>query len=206
MAGSVTVATPPSVEPVTLAEARQHLRLVATGSPETHPDDDFVSRAIASARRMAENFTNRAFVETTYAWRFDRFESESVELSLPVGAGRAVDAITYIDKNGDSQSFTDFAFLATDNGGRIAPNVDKTWPDARGSLGDVTITFRAGYAPTGDSPPDYRANIPDDIKNAILFAVGHLYENRSSVVLDTNATKVPMAFEHILWPYRIAGL
>lgn len=206
MVGSVTVATAPPVEPVTLAEAREHLRLVATGSPESHPDDDFVSRAIAAARRMAESFTNRAFVETTFTWRFDRFASDSVELSLPIGAGLSVDSISYIDQNGDSQAFTDFVFLATETGGRLAPATDKSWPDVRGSLGDVTITFKAGYSPTNDSPPDYRANVPDDIKHAILFAVGHFYENRESVMVDVNPAKVPMTFEDILWPHRISGL
>lgn len=203
---SVSVATAPTVEPVTLAEAREHLRLVATGSPASHPDDDFISRAIAAARRMAENFTNRAFVETTFAWRFDRFASDDQELTLPIGAGISVESIGYVDLNGDAQTFTDFAFLASDTGGRIAPATDKVWPDVRGSLGDVTITFKAGYAPTGDSPPDYRANVPDDIKNAILFAVGHLYEHRSAINIGNITSKIPMTFEHILWPHRISGL
>lgn len=206
MLGNVSVATGPTVEPVTLAEARDHLRLVATGGPAAHPDDDLISRAIAAARRMAENFTNRAFVETTFAWRFDRFMSDDEELTLPIGPAISVESVGYVDLNGDAQTFTDFAFLATDNGGRLAPATDKVWPDVRGSLGDVTITFKAGYAPTNDSPPDYRANVPQDIKNAILLAVGHMYENRSAVVVDSDAVKLPMAFEHILWPYRISGL
>lgn len=206
MAGNVSVATAPTVEPVTLAEAREHCRLVASGSPESHPDDDFLTRAIQAARQMAENFTGRAFVETTFSWRFDRFSSDDVELSIPVGPGRSIVSISYVDTAGDDQTFTDYAFVATDNGGRLAPASGKSWPDVRGSLGDVTITFKAGYEPTSDSPPDYRANVPVVIKNAILFAVGHFYQNRSSVEVDVNPAKVPMTFEHILWPYRISGL
>lgn len=206
VAGNVSVATAPTVEPVTLAEAREHCRLVASGSPESHPDDDFLTRAIKAARQMAENFTGRAFVETQYTWRFDRFTSSRIELSLPVGPGRSVDSISYVDDDGTTQTFTDFVLVATDTGGRLAPTTLKSWPDSRGSLGDVTITFKAGYAPTSDSPPDYRANVPADIKNAILFAVGHMYTNRSSVEVDVNPEKVPMAFEHMLWPYRLSGL
>lgn len=201
---SVSVLTPPTTEPVTLEQAREHCRLVASGSPPSHPDDGYLTTAITAARTVAENFTGRAFVQTIYEWRFDRFASDDVELYLPVGAGISVDSIEYVDADGNTQTFTDYAFVGTNTGGRLTATT--AWPDARGNAGDVTVTFTAGYAPTDDSPPDLVANVPASIKHAILFLVGHFYYNRVAVEVDVSPSKVPMTFEHILWPYRIPGL
>lgn len=39
-------------------------------------------------------------------------------------------------------------------------------------------------------------------KAAVLLMVGHLYENRQSVVTGTIATEIPMAARYLLWPLR----
>lgn len=52
----------------------------------------------------------------------------------------------------------------------------------------VQCTYTAGYAPAG-SPPDYRANVPQAIKSAMLLMVQRLYDemepNRMKVLNDT---------------------
>ena len=46
----------PSTEPVTLAEARAHLRLDTFGSPPAHPEDDLISLYISAARQFCEDY------------------------------------------------------------------------------------------------------------------------------------------------------
>jgi len=61
--------------------------------------------------------------------------------------------------------------------------------------------------------PLYAERVPDDVDSglvitpsitaAILLITGHLYENREEVVTGTIATRLPMASESLMWPYRL---
>ena len=51
----------PSTEPVTLAEARAHLRLDTFGSPPAHPEDDLISLYISAARQFCEDMDCAGF-------------------------------------------------------------------------------------------------------------------------------------------------
>lgn len=205
MTRSLLETSAPSVEPVTLAQARSQCRLVASGSPPTHPDDDQLEIYIAAARSAAEDFCNRPFVQRSIAWRFDRFDSDNQQLKIPTGQVRSITSISYVDTDGNPQSFTDFTFLPTNLGGILVPDYNFEWPDVRGHLGDVTITFVAGYEDDGASPPDLTANIPVPIKSAILLYTAHLYMNREAVT-DGAKNEMPLGVRDLLWPYRIPGL
>jgi len=204
---ALNVKTKPPVEPVTLEEARNHCRLYATGSPESHPDDAFLERAIQAARENAEDFMQRAIIETEYEWSFDQFPHNADQLVLPANPALSVESIAYTDTEGNAQTVTGFVTQLTRAESVVVPAFGQSWPDSRGYLGDVTVTFKAGYAPdAASSPTDYRANVPASIKNAILLLVGHLYENRESVNIGNITSKVPMTFESLLWPHRIVGV
>ena len=202
---TVTVKTAPPVEPVTLAEARSHLRLVASGSPASHPDDTYVERLIAAARNNAEGYMGRTIIETEYEWKFNQFPSLDASLVFPRDTVLSVQSIAYIDDNGDSQSFTDYSTSFADYKSIIVPSYGNEWPVVRGHLNDITITFKAGYA-ADSSPTDYRANVPEAIKQAILLLVGHFYENREQVMTDVRPEQLPMGFQWLLHPYRVPGL
>lgn len=205
----VNVATAPPAEPITLAEARAQCRLVPDQSlsPPAHPDDDQLTSMIAAARQTAEKFMRRAIVETVYEWKFDDFPSRSDQaLQIPRNSVISVDSISYTDDNGDTQTFTQFTTLLGPADSVILPAFEQSWPDCRGHLGDVTVTFKAGFAPTDDSPPDYRANVPEDIKSALKLLVAHLYYNRSAVEIDVSPSELPMGVKALLWPYRIVGV
>lgn len=200
----VSVKTAPPVEPVTLEEARSHLRLVARGSPASHPDDDTIESAIQAAREHAESFMWRSIVETEFEWRFDDFPANSsTALVLPRNPALSVSSISYKDSDGADQAFTDYTLSLGDARSFIVPDYNESWPEARGHTNDVTVTFKAGYAMEPGSPDDYRANVPAAIKRAILFLVGHMYENRESVTVGAQAMKVPQTFENLLWPHRV---
>ncbi len=74
--------TPPATEPVTLAEAKVHLRL------ETALDDDYVTALISAARQYTEQVCWRALVTQTWELVLDSFQGED---TLELGArGRRV--------------------------------------------------------------------------------------------------------------------
>jgi hypothetical protein len=55
------------VEPVTLAEAKLHLRI------DSSDDDDLISALITTARKWAEDYCDRTFVESRYTMMLDSF-------------------------------------------------------------------------------------------------------------------------------------
>lgn len=189
--------TEPAYEPVTLERARQHLRLVATGSTESHPDDDLVSDYITAARVMAEKFTDRYIVQREMELRADRF---STRMTLPVAPVVSIDSIEYTDTDGASQTFTDYTVDLNAEPATI--KIDSP-PDIEEDT-KVVITVTAGYR-SGESPASADL-VPQTIKQAILMLVGHFYENRETVNIGNITSKVPMAFEALLWPHRLAGV
>lgn len=64
--------TPPSAEPITLAEARLHLK-VDVGAGGTSADDSLIQSWITSARIEAETWTERSIPAQTWLLTLDRF-------------------------------------------------------------------------------------------------------------------------------------
>jgi len=70
--------TPPAVEPVTLDEAKAHLRL------DSNEDDTYVSALIAAARERVELFLRRALITQTFEFTLDGFPaSPSLSSRIP---------------------------------------------------------------------------------------------------------------------------
>lgn len=201
MTWTIKQTTEPDYQPVTLSEARDHLRLVATGSPASHPDDSTVEAYIKAATGYAEDRTNKVFAQRTFTLKRNDFERY---MELPIFPVLSVDSITYIDNEGANQTMDASNYQTiTDRIPALikledVPSVDED------TLNAVTITVTAGFE-SDNSPPD-ADKIPDSIKQAVKLMVGHFYENRESVVIGDSVSSVPFATDALLWPHRIIGL
>lgn len=57
------------------------------------------------------------------------------------------------------------------------------------------VTYDTGY----ESLDDDEWNAPEDIKQAVLIAVGHWFENREAVVVGATSTgELPLAFSYLI--------
>lgn len=178
----------PGVEPVTLAEARAHLRVTAT-------DEDWLIQAhIIAARRRAESLTHRRLVTQTWDWFLDRFPCW--EMEVPFGQLQSVTSVKYLDTAGVEQTLagTEYLVDAKSDPGRITPAYGKVWPTTRAQMNAVTIRFVCGYG--------LADRVPWEIRAAILLMVGHLFEHREDVS-DFQAFALPDGAEMLLAPYRI---
>lgn len=184
----------PAVEPVTLEQARLHLRLDAIDS-NGHPDDPLVEGLISAAREWSESFTGQTLAGIGYELRLDEF-TDSIE--LPVKPVREVTEITYVDADDVTQTvdpelyelsadpFAPILTAATTNG----------WPEGT----DVRISFTAGYLPEADSSG--LPFVPASIRAAMLLIIGHLYANREETTAQAMEL-LPMGVKSLLRPYRI---
>jgi uncharacterized phiE125 gp8 family phage protein len=181
----ITLDQPPE-EPVTLTDVYATLRLTPYGSPLSHPHDTMLRRMITTARIQAENHTHRTFVYQRLLLVTDRFPTRGwIELLNPPVI--EVRSVGYYDADGVLNTVDTDEYTVTDT--RVprvhfgtafwAPNVayhHYFFPELNQPLADtVRIEYIAGYDPVG-SPPDYVANVPAPIKDAILVGVQLLYD------------------------------
>lgn len=157
------VKTQPTTEPVSVTEAKAHLRIDDTDS------DTYIEGLIKAARQMCEHYTGLSFITQTREAIMDKFPCGSKDISLPYGPVISVTSVTYTDSDGDAVPLTANDDYRVDiYGGRIQA-VDG-WFDTDGSNNAVIVEYVAGYANA--------AAVPQVIKQAILFQVAAMYENR----------------------------
>lgn len=189
---SLTVKTAPAAEPITLAEAKTHCRIL----DDVTDQDALISALIVAAREWCENYCRRSFVRRTLELRMDAFCGA---LKLPRGP---VSSITSVKANGVE---VDAAVYESDlyaMPARVCPAFGQTWPVVQPELNAVLIEYVAGYDPDSASPTDHAANVPDSVKAAMKLIVAHLYEQRE---LSANSAifEVPFAVKALLAPFEV---
>jgi len=185
--------TPPAVEPITLDQAKDHLRVTNT------TDDALISTLIAAARRFAEGYCRRALITQVWDLYVDKFpDAVRGVLEIPFGELQAVTSVTYYDADGALQTLSASLYQveAIREPARIRPIATETWPATYDQMNAVTVRFTAGY---GDAPGD----VPEQVVQAMLMLIGHLYENRESSSRAAVITEIPMGTEYLLDPYII---
>jgi len=187
-------------EQITLEEARLHLRLDATGSPPTHPDDDLVDALITAARESAQIYTGVAIASQTYQLALDAFPAADIQLDVwPVSS---ITSITYVDQNGATQTLasTEYGLDEYNRPSHIHLKYQKAWPSTRAQPNAVLITFVAGFT-DHISPNTYPT--PLSIKQAMLLTIGHLYANREAINVGNIVTEIPLGATYLLTQHRI---
>jgi len=179
-------------EPLTLEDARAHIRAYSDVTAE----DSLIESLITAARAYAENFTNRVLLTQTWDLVLDAFPAGILE--LPQAPLQSIDSVLYIDSDGAEQTLAASAYKvdAVTDPGRVAPAYGALWPMTRAEPNAVTIRFVAGYG-------DAAAAVPMPIKQAMLLMVGHLYQNREAVQAEGDFYRLPLGVEALLSPYRV---
>lgn len=170
------VITQPTSEPVTLDEAKAHLRV------DGSDDDTYITMLIKVARQVCEAYSGRSFITQDREVKLDRFPCGRF-ISLPYGPIQEVTDFTYIDSNGDVIPMTENTDYRVDLRSGI-PRLEYVtswpnplWPTGSTEFNSVTIAYTAGYANDDHDP------VPEVIKQAMLMTIGSLYENRQDEVV-----------------------
>lgn len=188
---SLTQITAPAVEPVTLAEVKDHCRV------EHDLDDALIEGLITAARELVEQRTGRALITQQWQWSLDAF---AAVLCPPRPPLQSVDSITYVDTDGTTQTLspTEYRVDTATQPGRITEAYGKTWPAIRSVTGAVQITFTAGYG-------DYENTVPRALRQAMLLLIGGWYENREAVA-PVQLMAIPFAVDALLSPHRLVAI
>lgn len=176
----------PSTEPVTLTEAKNHLRV------EHSEDDTLITGLISAARDWVEKYTNRFWASADFKLVYDDFPNDDYPMDLSLPDITAVSSIDYLDDNQAAGSISSGTTLDTD---RRQLRYNTTWPETWQSKA-VILTVTAGKD-AGASPSE----VPEAIKSAILLVLADLYEHRAQQT-NMQLYKNPAA-EMLAHPHRV---
>lgn len=165
----LTVITPPAEEPVTLAAAKDFLRIGHDG------EDELVTRLIESARARIEQEAGLALVTQTL--RVDWFAWPSTLAGRGVLLPRRpVTSVILVETVSADDDRTDQTNRFRLDCGRLGL---RPWSQAPiiGTDGFVEVTFEAGFGVADD--------VPGDLQEALLRLVGILYNARGPSGVET---------------------
>jgi len=146
---------------------------------------------------LVEAQTWRALVTQTWDLCLDAWPTDAF-IELPYPPVQSVTSITYTDADGIVTTLptTEYGVDTAADPGRVTLKYGKSWPGVTlGTVNPIVVRFVAGYGAA--------VTVPYLLKQAMLFLVGHYYENREAVTFQTGApVRVPLAVESILLLYR----
>jgi uncharacterized phiE125 gp8 family phage protein len=184
--------TAPAAEPLTLTEAKLHLRVEHT------TDDDLITALIQAARERAEHLLGRVLITQTWARVLDAFPAVEIELGLL--PAQSITSITYVDAAGATQTLdsADYSLDSTTPLGWVLPSEDlDVWPTTLDTANAVTVTFVAGYGASG-------ASVPAAIRAWMKMEIGTMYAHREGIVAGMSVADLPGGYhERLLDPYRV---
>jgi uncharacterized phiE125 gp8 family phage protein len=183
----------PAVEPITLAQAKQFVRV------EHDDDDDVITALIAGARIHVETQTRRALI--TQSWRLTRdvWPATGCVPVLPVPL-KTLDAARVYKSDGTTLSL-DLAGFALDKSSAPArlSFVRGAPPAPERSAAGIEIDITCGYG-------DAAANVPEPLRQAIRLLVAHWYENRGLIAVGSEIAVLPQSGRALIAPYRVLSL
>lgn len=185
----LTLTTGPAAEPLSLDEAKAHLRVDGT------EEDGLISSLITTSRLHVEAALGLALIVQTWRWQADRWpDAGDGVIELGVRPVLTVDAVSVTGADGMAAVLDPATYSVDIAGGvaRLAALAD--WPAPGARLGGAIIDFTAGY---GSAASD----VPAPLRQALKLLVAHWYEVREPVYVGTMAARVPDTVSDLLAPF-----
>lgn len=184
----------PAEEPITLAEAKLHLRV------DSNDDDTLITNLIVAAREWCEGFQNRAYITQSYVLTMDRFPRRDF-IRIPRPPLQSIASVKYTSSEGIVMTIDpgDYQVDTNSEPGRIVLAVGKSWPATTLQAANaVAIDFTAGYGTASD--------VPQAVKQAMLLLIGGWYEQREYLLIGRPTQEVPFAVTALLSQARVVPI
>ncbi len=162
------VTTAPATEPVSLSDAKLHLRI-------DHDEEDvLLERLITAARKTIERWEWRTHINTTYTLYLQAFP-ETIYFPRPPLS--SVTSIKYYNVSDvlTTVSSSDYEVDTNSEPGRAQAVATTSWPSGIDDrLNPIEIVYVGGY---GSGASD----VPENTRSAILLLVEHWFWNRGAM-------------------------
>lgn len=180
---SLKLITAPALDPVTVNEMREYLRI------DGNEFDTTIGNLIKAARDAAQDYQNRAFYTQTLELSFDRFPQMPVKIPKPPLQNLV--SVKYVNADGieASMELADFAVDKRSEPGRVTFKAGKSWPSVQlQPIDSVIFQFTAGHNDIN--------KVPNTVKLAYMVFITHRFENPGS-------EDIPQAFYTLLGSDRL---
>ena len=188
-----SLVTAPQSEPITVAQASDHVRV------DSAADQDYLASLIPVARQYVEDITGKVAVQATYKAVADSWESFGGQtLMLMRSPLVSVTSIKYYAAGAIAQTTlsanTDYTVCTATEPGMI--HIVNSLPSLASRPDAVEIVFVAGNTRAEQSPPALR--------HAIKMMCAHLYEERVPASA-TELKEIPHGLHALIENQRIGG-
>lgn len=190
----LTVVDPPLAEPLSLVEAKRHLRV------DHDLEDPDIEDAVAASREWGERILNRAIVTQKLMVTFDIWPAV---IRLPRAPLQTVDEIEYLNTAGVLTTLAPSAYQvdATREPGRVVVAPGGAWPDTQqGAIAILRVTYAAGFGGTDVTPKG--------LKQGLRLLLGHWWKNREAVAMGGagGLQELPFGVRSVLSPWWVGWL
>ncbi len=186
----LTLVTAPANEPISIVEAKAHLRV------EIDNDDVLIDSYIVAARQHVEQVHGRALITQTWRLTLQAWPTRGYIL-LPTPPLQSVTSVVYTDEDGADTTWNAANYIVSTDRCRLVLAKDVSWPTTPLYASDpIAIKYVVGFGAAAGT-------VPTHLRQAIMLIVGHWYENREAVVVTGAVPKqVPLAIDSLLLTNR----
>jgi uncharacterized phiE125 gp8 family phage protein len=180
----------PTSEPVSLEEAKAHLRVDADS------EDTLIQSLITAARVHVEVSLGIAIQTQTWLWILDHWPDGRIA-ELPLRPVQAVTSVRVRDANGTPVTMPASNYLLDGRGNpaRLIASGPGSWPASGMAANGIEVELQAGYG-------SLAGDVPRPIRQAILLLVAHWFERREPVEVGDAIVTLPDMVSELLQPYR----
>ncbi len=190
---SLVLTSGPASEPVTVSEAKAHLRVDGTN------EDTLIASLILTSRLHIETGLGLALITQSWRLLLDAWPGTKI-LELPLRPLQSVEEVRVLAADGSPETIEASAYLVDIAGtpSRLVRN-GAIWPQPGQAANGIEIDFTAGYG-AGAS------DVPAPIRQALLLLVAHWYEHRDPIEIGSPTTVIPAVVSDLLEAYRTKRL
>lgn len=177
--------SPPAVEPVSLAEAKAHLRVTAAD------EDEQIARLVTAARKAVERRTGLALIEQGWSAFADDWPGDGT-FRLPLWPVIEIAALKVHGEEEDAQEIDPAHYFCdlVSRPARLVLRPWRVWQKPGRIAQGIEIALTAGF---GASP----GAVPEDLREAVLQTLAHWHEWRGD-----EAPREPVTIGALLQPWR----
>ncbi len=184
----------PLIEPISLTEAKAHLRV--DGSAE----DTLISSLVTTSRLHIEAALSCALITQSWTYLLDAWPGDG-KVTLPLYPIQSIDLVhVYDDDDGVTViAPEDYLLDGAGTPPRLVRRNLASWPRPGRSANGIEIGFTAGYGATA-------SDVPEPVRQALHLLVAHWYEYREPAGCENGSIRIPPTISSLLSPYTAKRL
>jgi uncharacterized phiE125 gp8 family phage protein len=187
---ALVLTSAPALEPVTVAEAKAHLRI------DAGDEDTLIASLILTSRLHLETALSLALITQSWRLLLDRWPLTK-DLEMPLRPLQSIEEVRVLPADGAATVIDADKYLADTVS--VPPRLVRTgviWPQPGKAANGVEIDFTAGY---GAAP----SAVPAPLRQAVLLLIAHWYENREPIAVGSAEMVVPGPVSELIEPFRV---